>query len=63
MPVFMDRHDITDLTAEAVAEAHQEDLALQHEYGVKMITYWWTRVVKRFLPGGSAGSGQPPDPP
>ena len=25
MPIFMDRHDVRDATAEAVAAAHQED--------------------------------------
>ena len=29
MPIFMDRHEMAEVTAEAVAEAHMEDLKLQ----------------------------------
>ncbi len=41
MPIFMDRHDIKDATAEAVAAAHQEDLKIQSRYGVRSLTYWF----------------------
>jgi hypothetical protein len=37
----MDRHDMRDLTAEDVAEAHRKDLEIQHQYGVKYLTYWY----------------------
>ena len=41
MPIFMDRHDMRGATAEAVAEAHRRDLAVQDKYGVKYMTYWY----------------------
>ena len=42
MPLFMDRHHAVDgLTAQAVAEAHQADLAKQGEYGVEYKQYWF----------------------
>jgi class 3 adenylate cyclase len=41
MPIFMDRHDMRDLTAEHVAEAHRKDLEIQDQYGVKYLTYWY----------------------
>jgi class 3 adenylate cyclase len=40
MPLYMDRHDIEGVTAKAVAEAHEKDLAVQDKYGVKYLTYW-----------------------
>jgi len=40
MPIFMDRHDMRDLTAEAIAAAHRRDLEVQDKYGVKYIKYW-----------------------
>lgn len=42
MPIFMDRHDVAEkVTAEIVAEIHQEDLRIQHEYSCRGITYWY----------------------
>ncbi len=41
MPLFMDRHDIRDATAEAVAAAHQEDLRVQGRHSCKPLTYWF----------------------
>ena len=41
MPIFMDRHDMSGLTAENIAEAHVTDLAIQDRYGVRYITYWY----------------------
>jgi class 3 adenylate cyclase len=41
MPIFMDRHDMSGLTAEDVAEAHRRDLEVQGKYGVKYMTYWY----------------------
>ena len=41
MPIFMDRHEMRDLTAEDVAEAHRKDLEIQDQYGVKYLTYWY----------------------
>ena len=41
MPIFMDRHDMRDMTAESVAEAHRKDLAIQDKYDVRYMTYWF----------------------
>ncbi len=42
MPLFMDTHKNLDgLTAEAVAGAHQADLATQQKYGVDYKQYWY----------------------
>ena len=41
MPIYMDRHDIPEeITAEHVAQMHQEDLKVQHLYSCKGMTYW-----------------------
>ena len=48
MPLFMDEHhDLEGLTAEAVAEAHQKDLGVQGEHGVKYLRYWYDTVSGR----------------
>jgi len=39
--IFMDRHNLEDIDAEDLAAAHQQDLAIQSEYGVKALTYWF----------------------
>jgi class 3 adenylate cyclase len=41
MPIFMDRHEMEQVTAEIVAEAHKADLAIQSKHGCKAITYWF----------------------
>lgn len=41
MPIYMDRHDIPGVTAEAVAEAHNEDLKIQDRFNCKGLTYWF----------------------
>jgi class 3 adenylate cyclase len=41
MPIFMDRHDMRDMSAEAIAAAHRKDLEVQDKYGVKYMTYWF----------------------
>jgi class 3 adenylate cyclase len=41
MPIFMDRHDVRDATAKAVAAAHQEDLRVQAHHACKALTYWY----------------------
>ena len=41
MPIFMDRHNLKDATLADVAEAHQKDLAIQDQYGVRYLTYWF----------------------
>ncbi len=41
-PLFMDIHrNLKGLTTEAVAEAHQKDLAAQAEHGVEYLKYWY----------------------
>jgi hypothetical protein len=39
MPIFVDRHDMRDMTAERVGAAHRKDLEIQDKYGVKYMTY------------------------
>ncbi|UCH75718.1 MAG: DUF4242 domain-containing protein [Rhodospirillales bacterium] len=41
MPIFLDRHDLSGLTAADIAEAHRRDLEVQEKYGVKFMTYWF----------------------
>src|SRR5690242_4023841 len=43
MPIFMDRHDMRDMTADAIAAAHRRDLEVQDKYGVRYMTYWFDR--------------------
>jgi hypothetical protein len=40
--LFMDVHDLGpgNVTADAVAEAHEADLRVQDEYGVRFLRYW-----------------------
>jgi class 3 adenylate cyclase len=40
MPLYMDRHDIEGVTPQAVAEAHEKDLQVQHKHGTKYLNYW-----------------------
>ncbi len=41
----MDVHEsLGDATAEDIAEAHRADLAIQDEYGVRWLTYWFNDV-------------------
>lgn len=41
MPIFVDRHDVTGVTAAQIADMHLRDLAVQEQYGVKFLTYWF----------------------
>ena len=41
MPLFMDRHDIREATAEEVAQTHHSDLEIQSRYSCKALTYWY----------------------
>ena len=42
MPIFMDRHDISEkVTAGNVANLHQQDLKVQHLFNCKALTYWF----------------------
>jgi hypothetical protein len=41
MPLYMDVHkNLEGVTAAAVAEAHEKDLAVQDSHGVKYLKYW-----------------------
>ena len=40
MPLYMDVHDLGEVTMDAVAQAHQADLAVQSEHGVDYLRYW-----------------------
>ncbi len=45
MPLYMDTHKhVKDLTAEAVAGAHQRDLEVQGNYGVNYLKYWFNEA-------------------
>lgn len=41
MPIYMDRHDLDTVTAKDVAEAHREDIKVQHKYDCRGLTYWF----------------------
>jgi class 3 adenylate cyclase len=41
VPIFLDRHDLSGLTAADIAEAHRKDLEVQMQYGVRFLTYWF----------------------
>jgi len=43
----MDRHDVSEnVTAEIVAQIHQEDLIVQHKFGCRGLTYWFDDIRK-----------------
>jgi class 3 adenylate cyclase len=37
----MDRHDLAGMTAEDIARAHLQDLAIQQQFNVNFLTYWF----------------------
>jgi class 3 adenylate cyclase len=41
MPIFLDRHDMVEQSAEETAQLHIKDLEIQDQYGVKFLTYWY----------------------
>lgn len=42
MPIFMDIHEsLGDATEEDIKNAHQADLAIQDEFGVEFLTFWF----------------------
>jgi class 3 adenylate cyclase len=41
VPYYMDRHDLAGLTAEDIAQAHLQDLAVQSSFDVNFLTYWF----------------------
>ena len=47
MPIFMDRHDVSEtVTAEHVAQLHQEDLKVQDRFNCRGLTYWFDEKRK-----------------
>lgn len=43
MPIYMDVHPgLGDATPEDVADAHRHDLEVQHEFGVRFLSYWFS---------------------
>src|ERR1700681_771372 len=47
MPIYMDRHDVSDaVTAEKVAQLHQEDIKIQDQFGCRGLTYWFDEKRK-----------------
>lgn len=44
MPTFMDmHHDLGDVTEEDIQAAHQRDLEMQEQFGVRFLTYWFNQ--------------------
>jgi AraC-like DNA-binding protein len=42
MPIFMDRHDVPEsITADLLAQMHQQDVKVQHQFCCKGMTYWF----------------------
>jgi class 3 adenylate cyclase len=41
MPMYMDRHDLPEITPEELAEAHTRDVEVQDRHGVRYHTYWF----------------------
>lgn len=42
MPIYMDRHDVSEtVTAEMVAQLHQQDLKIQDQFQCRGLTYWF----------------------
>ncbi len=47
MPIYMDRHDVSEsVTAENVAQLHQEDLKIQTQFNCRGLTYWYDDIKK-----------------
>lgn len=48
MPLYMDTHNkVERLAADAVANAHKMDLAVQERYGVQYLQYWFSEETGR----------------
>ena len=42
MPLYLDvHHRIEGLTGDALSDAHQKDLKVQHKHGVYFLRYWY----------------------
>ncbi len=47
MAIYMDRHDVSEtVTAENVAQLHQQDLKIQHKFNCRGLTYWFDEKRK-----------------
>src|SRR5258705_4606082 len=47
MQIYMDRHDVSEMvTAENVAQLHQEYLKMQDQFGCRGLTYWFDNKRK-----------------
>ncbi len=47
MPIFMDRHEVSEgTTAETLATIHQEDLKIEREFSCRGFTYWYDNERK-----------------
>lgn len=47
MPIYMDRHDVSEtVTAENVAQLHQQDLKVENKFGCRGLTYWFDEKRK-----------------
>ena len=47
MPIFMDRHDVSEsVNAENVAQLHKEDLKIQEQFNCRGLTYWYDDIKK-----------------
>lgn len=47
MPIYMDRHDVSEtVTAEIVAQLHQQDLKIQQKFNCRGLTYWFDEKRK-----------------
>jgi len=49
MPMYMDIHEIQGATAEAVAKAHNADVATQKKYGVEYHKYWLNEATGKIF--------------
>jgi hypothetical protein len=50
MPRFLDIHSFPDaLSADDVAHAHRQDLAIQAQYGVRYLKYWYDAATGKLF--------------
>src|SRR5262249_42977455 len=40
MPTYIDIHDVTGLSPEDIAKAHERDMQTQGQHGVEYVKYW-----------------------
>lgn len=56
--LFMDVHELDSVTAEAVADAHRKDLAVQSKHGVNFLRYWVDETHGKVYCLAEAGDAQ-----